>query len=270
LTILNNIRQYYYSSFDIAMLDKHAGNPEGPVISLTTVPQRIDNIKPTLVSLLRQSVKPKRIEINLSKELFAGREIPVWLLNLENVKIYWQKEDYGPATKLIATIERYQGQNVSIVIVDDDMFYSKNMISDLMDADKQSNGKQVFCINGFLLPRDLKSESIGLDKALKSGTRKVGVIMGCGGYLIRSNHLDWKSLLNIENAPKRALFDDDLWFSGHLSKAGIEKIQIPTGRRKSLVNSQKGTAISGDRRQLASDLMLFFKSDWKDDEYERD
>ena len=271
MTISKNIRQYYYSSFfDLLKLDKIAGNPDGPVVSLTTVPQRIGNIKPTLVSLLRQTVKPKRIEINLSEELFAGREIPVSLQNLENVKICWQKKDYGPATKLVATIERYQTQNERIVIVDDDMYYSKNLISDLMAADMKSNGKHVFCINGFLLPRDFKSESIGSDKALKSGTRKVAVIEGCGGYIFRSSHLHWKLLLNLENAPKRALFDDDIWFSGHLSKAGVGKIQIPTGKRKSLVNSHKGSAISGDRRQLQSELMLFFKNDWRDYEYERD
>lgn len=202
--------------------------------------------------------------------MFGGREIPAYLLNLRNVKLCWQKKDYGPATKLVATIERYHAQNERIVIVDDDMYYSKNMISDLMAADMKSNGKHVFCINGFLLPRDLKSESIESDKALKSGTRKVAVIEGCGGYLLRSNHLDWKLLLDLENAPKRALFDDDIWFSGHLSKAGVDKIQIPTGKRKSLINSQKGTAISGDRRQLQSDLMLFFKNDWRDYEYGRD
>jgi len=270
LTISKNIRQYYYSLFDLLKLDKNGGDPNGPVVSLTTVPHRIDNIKPTLVSLLRQTVKPKRIEINLSEELFAGRKIPMSLLNLENVKICWQKKDYGPATKLIATIERYQTQNERIVIVDDDMYYSKDMISDLMAADMKADGKHVFCINGFLLPRDLKSESIGSDKALKSGTRKVAVIEGCGGYILRSNHLDWKLLLNLENAPARALFDDDIWFSGHLSKAGVDKIQIPTGKRKSLVNSHKGSAISGDRWQLQSDLMIFFKDDWKDYEYERD
>jgi len=270
LTISKNIRQYFYSSFDLAKLDRTAGNPDGPVVSLTTVPRRIDNIKPTLVSLLRQTVKPKRIEINLSEELFAGREIPASLLNLENVRICWQKKDYGPATKLVATLERYQTQNERIVIVDDDMYYPKNLLSDLLAADMKSNGSHVFCINGYLLPRDLKAESIGSERALKSGTRKVAVIEGCGGYLLRSSHLDWKLLLNLENAPKRALFDDDVWFSGHLSKAGVDKIQIPTGRRKSLVNSNKGTAISGDRRQLRSDLMLFLKNEWREYEYERD
>lgn len=264
-------RHFYYSNrFDLLKLDKKAGNPDGPVVSLTTTPKRINNIKPTLVSLLRQIVQPKRIEINLSEELFAGREIPVSLINLENVKICWQKKDYGPATKLIATIERYQTQNERIVVVDDDMYYSKNLISDLMAADMKSNGKHVFCINGFLLGRGLKSESIGSDKALKSGTRKVAVIQGCGGYILRSSHLDWKLLLDLENAPKRALFDDDVWISGHLSKAGIDKIQITTGKRKTLANALQGTAISGDRWHLQEDLMHFFKNDWRNYEYKSD
>ena len=267
-SISKKMRYYYYSLIDLLELDKNTGNSGGPVVSLTTVPQRIAQINPTLVSLLRQKIKPKRIELNLSEELFNGITIPPLLLNLTTVKIFWQTKDYGPSTKLIATIERYQKQNEKIVIVDDDMYYSENLISDLMNADLKSNGKHVFCINGFLVPQNLKSEFIGSEKALKSGTRRVAVIRGCGGYLLRSDHLDFNSLLNLEGAPERALFDDDIWVSGHLSRAGVDKIQISTSKRKSLVNSVS-SAISGNKSQLQTELMTFFKNDWRHYEYER-
>lgn len=267
MSISKIIRTIFYSCYDLKKLDFSCNDSLGTVVSFTTVPQRINRIKPTIVSLMRQKMKPGSIEINLSEELFSGCKIPDFLTSIDCVKIFWQKNDYGPATKLIHTIERYKDTDKRIIIVDDDMYYSDNLISDLVDADDSSNGKQVFCINGFLISRNLMSESNGSGKALKSGKRRVAVVEGCGGYILRSSHLDYKKLLDITNAPHRSLFEDDIWFSGHLSRAGVEKIQIPTGRRMSLVNTVD-SAIKGDRAQVQTDILQFFKNDWKPDEYE--
>lgn len=236
-------------------------------MSFTTVPQRVNRIKPTIVSLMRQKVKPRSIEINLSEELFAGVELPNFLKNINCVKIFWQKKDYGPATKLIYTIKRYENDDRRIIIVDDDMYYSPNLIGDLISADSKSSGNQVFCINGFLISENLISDFNGSGKELKLGGRRVAVVEGCGGYILRSNHLDYKDLLDISNAPYRSLFEDDIWFSGHLSRAGIEKIQIPTGKRMSLINTVD-SAIKGDRSKVQTDILQFFKNDWKPEEYE--
>jgi hypothetical protein len=263
-------RNFFYSLYDLKKLDEDSQNADGPIVSLTTVPQRINLIKPTLISLLRQKTKPKRIEINLGTDLFQGVEIPTYLQNMKTIKVYWQTIDYGPATKLISTLERYQTHSEKIVVVDDDMYYSENLITDLMAADIKSNGQQVFCINGFLIGRDLKSESAVTDRILSSGCKKVAIVEGCGGYILRSYHLDCNSLLNLEHAPARAFFDDDVWISGHLSKAGIEKIQITTGKRKSLVNTTVPAIdnTTSNRSQLRTDIMHYFATDWKHDEFE--
>jgi hypothetical protein len=262
------LRNFYYDQFDLKKLDLNCQNLDGPIVSLTTVPKRINYIKPTIVSLLKQKIKPKVIEINLGEDLFCNVEIPSFLNDLDCVKIYWQKKDYGPATKLIPTVERYKNKSEKIIIVDDDMFYSENLILDLVNSDVKSNGKQVFCINGFVLSRSLQSDFNGNGRCIKSGCRKVAVIEGCGGYIIRSCFLDCDVLLDINSAPYRTLFEDDIWFSGHLSRVGIEKIQIPTGRRKSLINTVE-SAIDGDRAKVQTDILQYFKADWKPDEYAR-
>jgi len=262
------VKNSYYSLFDLKKLDENGHHPDGPVVSLTTVPSRIDKIKPTLISLLRQKVKPKRIEINLSRELFKDIEIPSALNNLKTIKFHWQDKDYGPATKLISTIKRHESSLERIIIVDDDMYYSEHLIQDLLSADLNSNGSQAFCINGFLLAENLQSESMGSDNPLKSGSRKVAVLEGCGGYILRTSFLDYASLLDLERAPVRAWFDDDVWISGHLSRRGIEKIQIATGKRKSLANTIN-SAITGNRSQLRTEVAKYFKDDWKKDEFEK-
>ncbi len=270
MSLTKQIRYHLYNLFDLHKLEKKAAAcapkyTERPIVSLTTVPKRIPYLKPTIVSLLKQTVLPKEIHINLGEDFFKGFEIPEFLNDLKMVKIHWVKKDMGPATKYIPTLERYKNTSQLIVIVDDDMYYSKKLIEDLATAEKKSNGKKVFCINGFKVPEDLQSASRPSDKAIKGGSQKVAVIEGCGGYTLRPYFVTVDQLSDLTGAPKRAHYDDDIWLSGHLSRMKIEKIQIATGKRKSLVNTIE-SAISGDRAQLQTDVMEHFKSDWKPDE----
>ncbi len=270
MSLTKKIRYHFYNLFDLHTLEKKATArmpkyTELPIVSLTTVPKRIPYLKPTLVSLLKQTVPPKEIHINLGEDFFKGFEIPEFFKDLDLVKIQWVKKDMGPATKYIPTLERYKNTNQLIVIVDDDMYYSEKLIEDLITAEKKADGKKVFCINGFKVPENFQSASRPSDKAIKSGSQKVAVIEGCGGYTMRPHFVSVEQLIDLTNAPQRAHYDDDIWLSGHLSRMKVEKIQIATGKRKSLVNTIE-SAISGDRAQLQTDVMEYFKSDWSSDE----
>ena len=273
MSLTKTIRYKLLNTLNLKALDekltaqKLTQKTSGAIVTFTSVPKRIPFIKPTLISLLKQIEPPERIEINLSRSLFPDQNIPDFLKNLNMIKICWQDTDYGPATKLIGTLKRYHGNNTPIIVVDDDMYYSSRLIEDLMAAYRARTSNEVFCINGFLIPKDLKSESIGSDKALKAGIRKVGVIEGCGGYILNSNLLTPNILLDLNNTSHRVLFDDDIWFSGHLSRLKVNKYQISTGRRKSLINTIE-TAISGDRQALQTGVMNYFANDWKPDEYQ--
>ena len=77
------------------------------------------------------------------------------------------------------------------------------------------------------------------------------------------------TLQTVDNrlAPDRCFFDDDIWISGHMSKNKIQKVQIVSGKRKSLSNTIK-SAISGNRSKLQTDLMKYFKNDWSKEEIE--
>ena len=273
MSLTKHLRFQFYNLFDLVLLENKALSrqthySELAIVSLTTVPKRIQYLKPTLVSLLKQAVPPKEIHINLGEDFFAGTEIPKFLQNLKIIKIKWIKKDLGPATKYIPTLDRLKGQNQLIVIVDDDMYYSDQLIKDLMMADQKSNGKKSYCVNGFNVPSDFQSASRPSDKAIKSGQKKVAVIEGCGGYTLRPGFVPVDNLIDLSLAPVRSHYDDDIWLSGHLSRAKIEKIQIPTGKRKSLVNTIE-SAISGDRAQLQTDLMEHFKSDWNSEEIQQ-
>jgi len=83
------------------------------VISLSTIPQRIDLIAPTIASLMDQTVYVDEISVNIPLISRKGieYEIPKWLQDLSdspnhNVKIHRVEVDEGPATKLLPTLRR--------------------------------------------------------------------------------------------------------------------------------------------------------------------
>lgn len=270
MSLTKYLRTYLISLVDLKKLDHKVSitdREQNPIVSLTTVPKRIPLLKPTLISLLKQTCLPKEIQINLGKNLFLDQKLPDFLLDLKTIKVYWEDKDCGPATKYIPTLERYQSTEQLIVICDDDMYYPSNLIESLVSAEKSSTTKSSFCINGFKVPASLESKNIPSDKAIKEGKKQIAVIEGCGGYTLRPSFVRTEDLRNLHQAPARALFDDDIWLSGHLSRNNISKFQIPSGKRKSLVNTIE-TAISGDRKILQTEVMQHFRTDWKPEEIE--
>ncbi len=264
------LRTYLHQLTDLKKLDHQVHTKprdHHPIVSLTSVPKRLELIKATLISLLKQTIPPQEIHINLGEDLFANHPIPDFLQQLKVIKIFWVKKDCGPATKYIPTLERFSKQKQLLIICDDDMYYAPDLIESLVAADKQSLGQNSYCINGLKVPADFKSESRPSDKAIKSGQKQVAIIEGCGGYTLRSQFVDVAQLTHVQGAPERCFFDDDIWLSGHLSRNKILKYQITAGKRKSLVNTIE-SAISGDRAQLQTNLMNYFKNDWAPQEIE--
>src|SRR5207248_9130809 len=104
------------------------------IASLSTVPDRINNLRPTIRSLLRQT-RPLD-EIVLAIPQFSIREqrpylVPDYISRLARVRILPCGKDWGPATKFIPVVqeERTAGrQNTLIMVVDDDRLYPSNAL----------------------------------------------------------------------------------------------------------------------------------------------
>ena len=193
-------------------------------------------------------------------------EIPNWLERLDAVKIFWLDHDYGPASKFIPTLLRHKEEDSLVIVVDDDMLYPKDLIKSFMNADSEMAGRCVaFCANGHPIARNLNFADSPSDKRIKKGNRRVAVVEGCGGYCVRSRYFDLGALEDISKAPNGAIIMDDIWISGHLSRQGVSKIQIPTSKRKSLFQSDI-VAIPSERLNLNNKMLEYFSQDWKEEE----
>ena len=99
------------------------------IISLTTFPGRIYDIKYTLFSLLTQTLQADEILLWLSEEEFPEKEQDILAELLEWIKahgiiIKWCKKDICAFKKQIFSFQEYQED--IIVSDDDDIFYPKH------------------------------------------------------------------------------------------------------------------------------------------------
>lgn len=270
MSLSKKIRSFLYSAKDLRKMDEICSakkTANSPIITLTTVPKRIENIKPTIYSLLAQDLKPKLIILNLSYDLFPRVQVPKELFELKNLKINMVEKDFGPATKFFYTL-RESPPEERVIVVDDDMYYSNDLTSTLVLCSEQSPDA-AFCVNGLRLSKTMRASDRESDKEIRSGRKRVAIIEGCGGYLVKPRFFSDNLLFDfsLPGAPERARFDDDFWISGHLSRSGIEKYQVALKKkRKSLINTIE-SAISGDRAKLQQQMIDFFSDDWTASEF---
>jgi hypothetical protein len=206
-----------------------AANPRRSdvVISLTTVPSRLPLIGPTLKSLMRQSVAPARIILNLpAHNLREGRPYPRSQVptGLQSVEIH-PCADLGPLTKLLPTITRFPPGQL-VLVVDDDRIYHATVLADLIAAAQSLAGAAVGH-SGWRIPADLVDRPATVcanlmmqPPATVRATRlrrpyRVDVLQGLSGYLVRGEQFDIAAMAELAAAPPEARWVDDVWIAGH-------------------------------------------------------
>ena len=106
------------------------------VASLTTIPQRIANIKGLLDSLFAQTYPIDHVELNVPYRCLRTNEeyvIPAWLAAMPRVVIH-RTEDYGAMTKVSPTLLRHAANDDGAYIwsVDDDRAYGLETLAGLV------------------------------------------------------------------------------------------------------------------------------------------
>ena len=100
------------------------------IISLTSHGERIKQIIPTLESLIKQTIKPDKIILNI----FQGEsnKVSKELVNYcskNKIEIYYYDREIGPHAKYFYTMKRFK--NACIITVDDDIIYTNDLVSSL-------------------------------------------------------------------------------------------------------------------------------------------
>jgi hypothetical protein len=240
------------------------------IASLSTVPDRIDNLRPTIQSLLKQTRPPDEIVLAIPE--FSIREqrpyvVPEYLLRLPRVRVLRCAKDWGPATKFIGAIQDELAagrENTLIMVVDDDRLYPRDALETYLFYSEQLPNAAL-CFRGAAMPSTLDWDDAKMiyAKDLRE-PRPVAVITGCGSYLVRPRFFD-QSLWDYSRAPSVAFYIDDIWISAWLSRRGVKRYVIPASARMRSVSRQRRTVslnkIPG-RQKLNNETIAFFRDAW--------
>ena len=211
----------------------------GVVVSMSTIPSRIEFILPAIRSLFDQTLPPDRVILALPR--FSSREnrpyrIPPRLRALAGLTIVEAGRDWGPATKVLPALRLYQDSpDQRLVYVDDDNIYPRTML-ETMVAHADARPDSVIAMRGWQAPASLRFKDVDIvfGSAIRSPLR-VDVVTGCGGVLVRPRFFD-AGVFALE-ARSHAFYTDDVWLSDHLARRGVPAFVIPLAGERVYLNA---------------------------------
>ena len=242
------------------------------IASLTTLPDRIANLEPTIRSLLEQTRPPDEIVLAIPK--FSIRQkmeytVPAYLKEIPRVRILRCEKDWGPATKFIPVIQEElaggRGETL-MMVVDDDRIYPKDALEIFLHYHQQMP-EAALCFRGALIPRDLVWF---LPKVFRASqireVKRVAVITGAASYLIQPRFFD-PALWDYSDAPPSAFYMDDIWISAQLDRRGVDKYVVPASRMMRSVRAQSGTMtlyhVPKGVTRSNTEVIKYFRDTWK-------
>ena len=206
-------------SIEIAMFNENGLNLEKRdkkiIVSLTSFPERINDIHYCIYSLLTQNFKPDMVILWLAEEQFPNKEEDLFgdLLKLRNngLTIKWY-HDIGSYKKLIPVLKEYPDDY--IVTADDDIFYHNSWLENMWNQYKKfpntiitSKARRITFNSNNLIDDYANWEVINENM----GSSFLNFPIGSGGTLYFPNSLNEKVFdesLFLELCPTV----DDVWF----------------------------------------------------------
>lgn len=198
------------------------------IISFTTIPSRIDRIKPMVDSILNQSLKADEIILwiaNSYRRLNHHEETKIPdFIKQSNITVKYC-EDVGPFTKLYYSLKQeWNNKETIIATVDDDVFYPRHWFKRLLRQSKRAPTKAIGYRGRILKDKLDYNSSLKITNAPNFSPIKVDIITGTWGALYKVQFFD-EDIFNMDLI-KANFMVDDIWITGHLAKNNIERIVI--------------------------------------------
>ena len=171
-------------------------------ITLTTIPNRLNTIYKTIRSIEEQTLKPKKIYLNIPYEYYRFPNVKISNLQLKELESDIVEInrclDFGPATKIMGSIEKVKEFDCAIIIDDDHIYNSKMCEIFISEFEKEKINYSYYIQKIFDL----------------------NMAQCADGFLINSKYLnDIVKFYNLYVKQNRNMFlDDDLWISIYLQR----------------------------------------------------
>lgn len=212
-------------------------SPNKIIVSLTTIPSRVDNLPLVVDSILNNTIVPDIIYINIprvSNKENKEYEIPEELKLNNQVKINITDKDFGPLTKLYPTLLEELDPESIIICVDDDKEYDSNLIEHLLLASEKYPNSCI-CISGWNYI-NLGIMALPITIPINNMVKNVDILQCYNGVLYKRKFFkdDFDDYINI----KECKTTDDISISKYLNDTGTEILSIPYNfKHKDIENS---------------------------------
>ena len=257
--------------FRSALASSRKSDGRRVIASLSTVPERIGNLGPTIRSLLRQTRPPDEIVVAVPE--YSIREqrsyvLPKYVSRWPRLRVLHCRKDWGPATKFIPIVreELAAGRgNTLIMVMDDDRIYPRDALETYLHYNEQLP-EAALCFRGAAMPRNLDWRTAKMIRASElREPQPAAVITGCGSYLIQPRFFD-QSLWDYSQAPQGAFYMDDIWISGCLTRRNVKRYVVPASAMMRSVFRQRRTLSLHDvpegRQYHNNETIAFFGKTW--------
>ena len=201
------------------------------VISITTVPHRINTSLPLVInSLKKQTIKCKILVCipKIYRRWNNSCEIPDYLKNDSDIIVWYTKKDYGPGTKFLGALEYIEDNEdiKNIITMDDDMYYDYDKFIQYMLDKSIEHPNTALTFGGIKLMHTPYRWRNGLN--YKNYNCYVDSPAGCNGvlYPIEPFRTDKRIFTFMDNLPDGIYNDDDAYFGIILSIMNIPLYSI--------------------------------------------
>lgn len=199
------------------------------VVSLNATEKSINNIQKTLDAIIRQSIRADRIYINLNKKNI----IPDWLKQLANNHsniIINITKDYGKLTKILGILEQETDPNTIIVTLDNDRFYPKHAIRDLIKNYLPDTYKINYKLNSVITGTGLNILFGPKFEAnyyfIQMSDRPSLSVVSASGVVYKRNFFNKDIFSFMENIPTSCQASDDLMVSVYLMMHSVSIVKV--------------------------------------------
>lgn len=195
------------------------------IVSLTTHGRRIYDVCLAIESIMQGSLLPNRLILWLSED-FKGKPLPRTLQNQmkRGLEIRYCK-DIGPYTKLVPSIKHFP--NAVIVTIDDDIFYSQEMLEGLLLSYlSKPHAIHAYRIHNMTFDENGNLKSY-MDWQFEVSCAEHPFFTGCGGVLYPPNSLP-KETLNEEVFMSICQYADDVWFNAMAKMNNTKIVKVDT------------------------------------------
>lgn len=228
------------------------------VVSLTSFPARIDNVWQVIECMLRQSYKPSKIILWLSKEQFPtidsipdslkSRESDIFEIRIVEGDIRSHKKYYYVAKEF---------PNSLVFLVDDDIYYATDIIERTIRC-YEACPNSVVCNYGFIMNYNNEG-NLAPYKSWKRAyeySESKNIFFGSGGGTLFCPSDLHPDLLDIDNALKLCPIADDVWLNTIVKISGVKVVLQENLYILELKNKGNITLSSENNGQNKNDMQI--------------